>query len=210
MSDDPLFFHLKPSREFSQPFYDETQLKRSTWNDVWVHIDASFPRMKALLRSRDLVLHDLLSDLRERHMLSAVRNPAGKGGQVGFLTPKFWRDEVASLEEESGHIRILTPTGKALDINVFVRRADVDRRYAEPVVRLVPATAATPDAVRRRKPGPKPTENWQDHVLREIARARHRGEPLPAAADLAQSCGETLGYVPDVSAINKLIKATLR
>jgi hypothetical protein len=57
--------------------------------------------------------------------------------------------------------------------------------------------------------GPRPTRNWQDHVLREIIRAQAKGKSIPSGPVLAQSCLDTLGHLPDVSAINKLIKDVL-
>jgi hypothetical protein len=170
--------------------------------------------------SRELALHDLLLDVREQHLESAVRNIAGKNQQVGFLTPKFWRDEVASLREESGHIRILTPAGKALDINVFVRRADLDRRYAEPVVRLVPrattptsapASSSTDNSATysRAKPGPKTTKKWRMVVARALDRIVKEQQRRPSAGELAEICHDECGYLPDESDVAKLVRTLL-
>jgi len=62
----------------------------------------------------------------------------------------------------------------------------------------------------RRPPGRRPTRNWQEHVRNEIIRAFHSGKPMPSGPDLAQSCLESVGHAPDVSAMNKLIKDILR
>ena len=69
--------------------------------------------------------------------------------------------------------------------------------------------AALEARAARRRRGPKPARNWQDHVLREIICALDRGEPIPSGPALAQSCLNKLNYQPDVSAINKLIKNVL-
>ena len=70
-------------------------------------------------------------------------------------------------------------------------------------------TASRPISRQRHMPGPKPLRNWQDHVLREIVRALANKHSIPAAPTLAQSCSDRVGYTPDVSAINKLIRDVL-
>jgi hypothetical protein len=65
------------------------------------------------------------------------------------------------------------------------------------------------DILQRRPTGPRPTENWPEHIRNEIIRALNKGKPIPSAPELAEFCSKSLGYTPDVSAINKLIKDIL-
>jgi hypothetical protein len=68
---------------------------------------------------------------------------------------------------------------------------------------------APQSTLQRRRPGRRPAQNWQEHVLHEIVRAFRRGEPFPTGPKLAQSCADNLGHTPDVSAVNTLIRDVL-
>jgi hypothetical protein len=65
------------------------------------------------------------------------------------------------------------------------------------------------EVVGRRKPGPKPTADWKTRVAYYVGCIKGSGEELPTAAELAQWCGTNLGYTPDVSEINKLLRTLL-
>jgi hypothetical protein len=47
------------------------------------------------------------------------------------------------------------------------------------------------------------------HVAGELARLVTEGKPVPSARELAPFCEDTLNWEPDISAIQKLIKALL-
>jgi hypothetical protein len=61
-------------------------------------------------------------------------------------------------------------------------------------------------SVLRQPSGPKTARRWQDHVLREIARASYEMRPRPTASELARSCSEHVGVTPDTSQINEFLR----
>jgi hypothetical protein len=61
----------------------------------------------------------------------------------------------------------------------------------------------------RRKPGPQPKKDWTAHVANLLYRLKRRGMRVPPARRFAQSCENKLGYQPDISAVQKLLR-TLR
>jgi hypothetical protein len=65
------------------------------------------------------------------------------------------------------------------------------------------------DVVGRRKPGPKPTADWKSRLAHRVGYIEGSGEEMPTAAKLAEWCGVNLGYTPDVSEINKLLRTLL-
>ena len=184
----------------SQLWHNWTLLSRSTWGAVWASLDEAFTHIKTCLGSGSLALHDLLQDMRESRLSSAMRtfvtkeeqisglwyevdsrgtvaclanrDLAGKEEWFGFLTPEFWWE--AALREESGSIRVATadPFLAQRPIQVFIRRAHLDRCYPKPVA-LEPAAPATVrlDDVKppERRRGPVLKHDW--HAIdAEIAR----------------------------------------
>jgi len=59
------------------------------------------------------------------------------------------------------------------------------------------------------KRGRKPTADWKNRVAYHVGYIEGSGEEIPTAAKIAEWCGQTLGYAPDPSDINKFLK-TLR
>jgi hypothetical protein len=62
----------------------------------------------------------------------------------------------------------------------------------------------------RRKPGPRPREEWQEVVVIKWCTQRRAGKPEPTAAELAQFCANELGYPPAHTAISKLLRGLKR
>jgi len=71
--------------------------------------------------------------------------------------------------------------------------------------------SALPAAARRkrRKPGPRPTADWKNRLTQHVRCLQGSETQIPTAAKLAQWCGANLGYTPDVSEINKLLRTLL-
>jgi hypothetical protein len=71
--------------------------------------------------------------------------------------------------------------------------------------------SALPAAARRkrRKPGPRPTADWKNRLTQHVKCLQGSEKQIPTAAKLAQWCGANLGYTPDVSEINKLLRTLL-
>jgi hypothetical protein len=57
-----------------------------------------------------------------------------------------------------------------------------------------------------RKRGRKVTKNWRVHCAAELARYVEAGKQLPSAAELAEYLGNEIGYQPEESEINDLIR----
>lgn len=83
-----------------------------------------------------------------------------------------------------------------------------------PLSRLRQAEAASdattkPPVHARRKPGKPTTHDWPLHVAREVIRIIRADEPVPTAPRLVQYCEDTLGYQPDIRAMQKLLRTLL-
>jgi hypothetical protein len=105
----------------------------------------------------------------------------------------------------------------ALAQNLRLPREHVLYAWGPHLLRLWPAaagsgdgaastTASTSRSVLRQSSGPKTARSWQDHVLRELYRAFYAQRPMPAAPELAQSCLDHVGFMPDVSKINEFLR----
>jgi len=72
------------------------------------------------------------------------------------------------------------------------------------------AQPRTSDALPRRKPGPKIKHNWRLFVAAKVHQIREKeGGRTPGAPELAQICEDEIGYQPDVSDIQKLLRILL-
>jgi hypothetical protein len=70
-------------------------------------------------------------------------------------------------------------------------------------------TARTDDKPQRRKPGPKIKQNWRLFVAAQVYRIRKREGRTPSAGELAQLCEDKIGYQPDESDIQRLLRILL-
>ena len=61
----------------------------------------------------------------------------------------------------------------------------------------------------RRKPGRKPTGNWQAFVHGALAVFLKEGRQVPPASEFAQLCENTLDYQPELREIQKVLKELL-
>ena len=72
------------------------------------------------------------------------------------------------------------------------------------------AQPGTSDALPRRKPGPKIKHNWRLFVAAKVHQIREKeGGRTPGAPELAQICEDEIGYQPDVSDIQKVLRILL-
>ena len=96
--------------------------------------------------------------------------------------------------------------------HIFFRRRDIDALW--PIEPVRPADMiAKPD---HRKPGPKPTHDWQIEVAAELFRIIYSAAgKIPdndsaVARQLCEFCENQWNWQPDESAVRKLIKRLLR
>jgi hypothetical protein len=79
--------------------------------------------------------------------------------------------------------------------------------------KLWPSAKADQEATEmspRRKPGPTPIKNWKLHVAAELYRIFEiEGKQPPPASYFADFCRDKLNYVPDMRAIQRLLKHLL-
>src|SRR6516225_1554624 len=94
-----------------------------------------------------------------------------------------------------------------IDIPIWMPRdAGVTPDLAAKILRSALPTAARR---KRRKPGPRPTADWKNRLTQHVRCLQGSETQIPTAAKLAQWCGANLGYTPDVSEINKLLRTLL-
>jgi len=95
----------------------------------------------------------------------------------------------------------------------LVRRVDRDKCYpiAETPTLSTPHPSghAPPPKTGRRKPGPKITKGWRIRVAAELNRIIEDEKRIPSAAELVEFCGNKLGYYPDESTIQKMLRFLL-
>jgi hypothetical protein len=70
-------------------------------------------------------------------------------------------------------------------------------------------TARTDDKPQRRRPGPKIKRNWRLFVAVKVHEIREKEGRTPSAGELAQLCEDKIGYQPDESDIQKLLRFLL-
>jgi hypothetical protein len=187
--------------------------------EQWVALNAAFVRVKTALTSADLAEHDLPEHIRSGRLASAMRRMA-RDGSVTFelLKPSFWKGLQLLETHELGADGLAKRSGKVqvrgLDVKFvtnsklwfFVARSELDRLYPVGGAQL---DDNDDESSTRRKPGPRPTQNWKLHVAGEVDRLVKAGRPVPPASVLAQFCEDTLGWQPDIRGIQRLIKALL-
>jgi hypothetical protein len=190
----------------------------------WMPLDETFVRAKAALGSS--ALRDLHGRLISGRLPSALRWFENDGTErFEKLKPSFWT--VPTMQEGykiapdgsflgfSGEVwvrglaaalaaaRVTAPDNAILYF--FVSRRESDKLYTV----AAPHAGPEPES-ERRKPGPKSTKDWPLHVAGELTRiVVVEQKPVPPASYFAQFCENKLGYQPDLSAVQKLIKRLL-
>jgi hypothetical protein len=173
----------------------------------WVQLTDAFVQVMSCVGRRDLAEIDINRDLRNGRLGSMKRSPDGTPTR---LDPSIWQQWTvkAPMHPQEG-VRV----EPYVDGHVYVRRADLDRLYPRagtPAPTPAPqAEDAQPPRPRRRKAGPKITKNWRIHVAGEISRIYENEKRIPRAAELAQFCGNKLGYYPDETTIQKMLRFLL-
>ena len=66
-----------------------------------------------------------------------------------------------------------------------------------------------PQRPKAKPPGPRPAKDWPTHVKNKVNDLKQVGEPVPSASYFVDHCRDTLGVVPDLRAMQRLLK-TLR
>ena len=67
----------------------------------------------------------------------------------------------------------------------------------------LPGPQPTPE---RRKPGPELRHDWREATMREVIRRLRASEKMPKAPAMLQFCEDTLGYQPDIRAMQRLLR----
>jgi hypothetical protein len=170
----------------------------------WVDLKDAFSR---IIGPCDAALSSLNRDLRSGRLGSALLeiSPDEKV-RMRPLKSSDWKHRTVYAQIDQKAIQVqVQPYAAAV---YFVRRADLDKFYpipGTPAPTLAPQTDDAPNPGRR-KPGPKIKNDWRLHVAAETHRIREKEKRIPSAAELAQFCENNLGYQPDESAIQKLLR----
>jgi hypothetical protein len=185
---------------------------------AWAPLAAAFERAANALGSGDLAERDLPEDLQSGRLSSAMRRISPDGAVDTFerLDPSFWKEvEVCQPLGDDPDVEVYGLDAKltaSFSLFFFVARNDLDKLY--PVDHaLEPASnapAAASDAPTRRKPEKRIRKNWKLCVAVELHRVMEtEGKLPPPASYFATHCLKKLGYHPDISEIQKLIKVLL-
>jgi hypothetical protein len=140
----------------------------------WAPLDDAFERVERWARSADLAGHDLKEDFLTRRLQGAVRIDHDGTEACFIFEPAWWRPFKISCPP----ILILGSTGRCRVEGVaegwdlkqgkwhwFVRRVGLHEHYPDADLdKLYPVAAPSVQADNpppsRRRPGPKPTEDW--------------------------------------------------
>jgi hypothetical protein len=165
-----------------------------------------------------LIQHDLCLDFLEKQLIAAVRRIASDGTETRIiLKPEYWKQLKINYAWSITGWEAAAREGEQW---VFVvRRQELDKRYPIATLRRLPSdakpsalpnTSGRPEKERltpqRRKPGPQPTQGWDKAVVRELLRIVKAGEKLPTAPQMCLFCEENLGWEPDISAMQPLLR----
>ena len=142
-----------------------------------------------------------------RGKLRCMRRDTASKPEVVSRT--FWRDH--EIDVHTGAVEIYRgprgPHGRDHQTRVnglfYVWKPDLDQLWST-------AEAEQELPMRRRRRGPKPTENWKLHVAGELHRivVVERKQPPPASY-FAQFCEDKSGYHPDIRAVQRLLRVLL-
>jgi hypothetical protein len=69
-----------------------------------------------------------------------------------------------------------------------------------------PAPRRESKPLPRRKPGPRPTNDWKAFITAKVREFKRRHKPIPPAKFFCQLCEDKLGYQPDTSHMNELLR----
>ena len=129
-------------------------------------------------------------------------------GKFELVPRTFWRDH--EIDVRTGAVEIYRgPRGPhdrdhqtCVNGSFFVWKPDLDQFWSK--------AEAEQELPMRRRPGPKPTENWKLHVAGELHRivVVERKQPPPASY-FAQFCEDKSGYHPDLGAVQRLLRELL-
>jgi hypothetical protein len=171
----------------------------------------AFAHIVASLGSGELAAHRLLACLKAGAMQSAMLRISDDGTETcERLAPDFWNGlRLTYITDLTCAVQGRAFPGRTW---FFVRRRDLDKLY--PVAATASTAASPPVPVPapepvRRKPGKQPTHDWPTLVTREVKRIIRAGEKVPSAASLALFCQNKLGYLPDVRAVQRLLRNLL-
>jgi hypothetical protein len=147
----------------------------------WAPLSEAFARAKAVHSFDDLAAHGLIQGLRDGRLIGGGRQLLAGGEEDCFIfSREFWRNVIVD-PPRPGSIqpRLLEAAPQATGRIVFTRvaallqgtwfiliqRAELDRLYAR--------AAADQIEPSRRKPGPKPTEDWPEVLAAWLVSVAH-------------------------------------
>jgi hypothetical protein len=180
----------------------------------WRPVAEIVGRLSPIIGDKSLIAQDLTEALasekircmrrRTNEHEMAYRQPA----RPESMPPSFWTQ----------YYLVCLPNG---DIRVALRQPSNDHSWIVngvfylwqpdceevwPELKEADASEAEASEPLRRKPGPRPKEEWQLFVVYKFSGQKYSGKPPPTAGELAQLCQEELGYPPAETAINKLLR----
>jgi hypothetical protein len=187
----------------------------------WCALKAAVEAMQRKTGKMSLAITDLEEAMADgKRPLAAMRRDLATGARLR-LASTFWTEHlidfstgaVAIYRRRKGEPRRFGMFAHHNEDRVdgaayFVWGPDLDKLLGAAPVAATTAVSPPP-APARRKPGKQPTQDWPTHVEREVNRLTSAGQKVPTAAKLAQYCEDTLGYQPDVSAVQKLLRKLL-
>jgi hypothetical protein len=124
-----------------------------------------------------------------------VTGLATSGGKVGF----------APAQPGTLGLDVVTPWGRFDAREFYVRQADCVKVW--PALAPPQATEESePEESERGKAGPRPTKEWKWFVTGKYYTEKHKFGSELTARQLADLCGEELGWKPKDTAINELLR----
>jgi hypothetical protein len=176
----------------------------------WMTVNVTLERARDSIGSFDQALGALYRDLSGGRRLrsGALWQPPGKAYSTDepkwrSLDADFWRERVERLvRDDRGVVRLILRKGQQPLTGswyFYCHRADVEKLY-----RVAAAARADEDAPPSPR-GPKPVKDWPKCVADERKRLLLAREPLPKADHFRSHCGTTLGHLPDIRDVQKLL-----
>jgi hypothetical protein len=167
----------------------------------WVPLRHALAQIRALVGSGELAARDLTQRARSGAVTLAARRIHTSGTeQLLVLKRSFWG---LTTITPSGRVQ-----GKPLLLGrwyVFVRLRELDKFYP---VAAAPSEHQA-DVASRRRPGRQPKLNWPQHVARELIRRARAGKSTPTAPEMLDFCEQSLGWQPDIRAMQRLLRELL-
>jgi hypothetical protein len=174
-----------------------------------------------------LAAEDLEAEVRRPDGVPAMRqcfrydrNRKLLGPEHELLKPPHW-DEHRFFVQSDGRLEVVEGAFRSTAVNIIfapvkgyaylVWKPAVAKRWPGVFASTPPSPgdSATDHTQQWRKRGPKRNQGWKLVVAGQAYNFRQKHGAIPAAGKLAELCQAETDYLPDVSAINKLIRNLL-